>query len=94
MFLFVDNHIAKFFYDQVAETVETKQRISARRSDILQLFMDNNKKREPGKQMTVQDMTNQAFSFFFGRFDTVANLQSGAPVGRESRCSRKAAAGD
>ena len=70
---FVDSHIAKFFYDQVAETVETRQRTGARRSDILQLFMDNNKKREPGREMTVQDMANHAFSFFFGGFDTVSS---------------------
>ncbi|KAF3430496.1 hypothetical protein E2986_13931 [Frieseomelitta varia] len=69
----VDSHIAKFFYDQVAETVETRQRTGDRRSDILQLFMDNNKKREPGKEMTVQDMANHAFSFFFGGFDTVSS---------------------
>ncbi|KAK9296525.1 hypothetical protein QLX08_009475 [Tetragonisca angustula] len=69
----VDSHIAKFFYDQVAETVETRQRTGVRRTDILQLFMDNNKKREPEKQMTVQDMANHAYSFFFGGFDTVAS---------------------
>ena len=70
---FVDSHIAKFFYDQVAETVETRQQTGARRSDILQLFMDNNKKREPGREMTVHDMANHAFSFFFGGFDTVSS---------------------
>ncbi|KAF3419784.1 hypothetical protein E2986_10986 [Frieseomelitta varia] len=70
---FVDSRIAKFFYNQVAETVETRQRTGARRSDILQLFMDNNKKREPGKEMTVQEMANHAFSFFFGGFDSVAS---------------------
>ncbi|CAD1475349.1 unnamed protein product [Heterotrigona itama] len=72
----VDSHIAKFFYDQVAETVETRQRTGTRRSDILQLFMDNNKKREPGREMTVQDMANHAFSFFFGGFDTVSSQTS------------------
>ncbi|KAK9296526.1 hypothetical protein QLX08_009476 [Tetragonisca angustula] len=61
----VDSHIAKFFYDQVAETVEIRQRTGDRRSDIFQLFMDNNKKRKPGKEMTVQDMANHAFRFFF-----------------------------
>ncbi|KAK1120105.1 hypothetical protein K0M31_012829 [Melipona bicolor] len=69
----VDSHIAKFFYDQVAESVEIRQRTGARRSDILQLFMDNNKKREPRQEMTVQDMANHAFSFFFGGFDTVSS---------------------
>ena len=69
----VDSHIAKFFYDQVAETVKIRQRTGDRRSDILQLFIDNNKKREPGKEMTVQDMANHAFSFFFGGFDTVSS---------------------
>ena len=68
----MDSHIAKFFHDQVAETVETRQR-TGRRPDILQLFMDNYKKREPGKETTVQDMANHAFSFFFGGFDTVAS---------------------
>ncbi|CAD1473279.1 unnamed protein product, partial [Heterotrigona itama] len=57
----------------VDKTVETRQRTGDRRSDILQLFMDNNKKREPGREMSVQDMANHAFSFFFGGFDTVSS---------------------
>ena len=73
---FVDSHIDKFFYDQVRETVETRQRTGAHRSDILQLFMDNNKKREPGKEMTVQHMASHAFSFFFGGFDSVSSQTS------------------
>ncbi|KAK9299922.1 hypothetical protein QLX08_007225 [Tetragonisca angustula] len=72
----VDSHIAKFFHDLVAETVETRQRTGAYRPDMLQLFMENNKKREPGKEMTVQEMANHAFGFFFGGFDAIASQTS------------------
>lgn len=69
----LDSYIGKFFYDQVADQVETRQRTGARRSDFLQLLMDSNKKKESGKELTVQEMANHAFGFFFGGFDTVAS---------------------
>ena len=68
----LDSHVAKFFHDQVADQVETRQRTGARRSDFLQLLIDSNKKREAGKELTVKQMANHAFGFFFGGFDSVS----------------------
>nr|XP_012224894.1 PREDICTED: cytochrome P450 9e2-like [Linepithema humile] len=41
------------------------------RPDMLQLMMESRGKR-PGKELTIEDMISQAFSFFFGGFDTVS----------------------
>ncbi|WP_139160950.1 cytochrome P450, partial [Acinetobacter baumannii] len=43
-------------------------------SDLIQLMMDTRNKNESGKKnLTVQNMANHAFSFFFGGFDTVSS---------------------
>ena len=68
----LDSYVAKFFHDQVADQVETRKRTGARRSDFLQLFMDSNKKREPGREMTVEEMASHAFTFFLGGFESVS----------------------
>lgn len=89
---FVDNHIVKFFYDQMAETVEMRQQTGDRRYDILQFFTDNNKKRavETDDRVRYGEPVISAFSFFFG--GSTASRRK--PVGRESGRSRKNAAGD
>lgn len=69
----LEKHIAKFFTDLVVETVEERERNGTTHSDLIQLMMDTRNKKESGKKtLTVQNMANHAFSFFFGGFDTVA----------------------
>lgn len=70
----LERHVAKFFTDLVVETVEERERNGTTNSDLIQLMMDTRNKKESGKKnLTVQNMANHAFSFFFGGFDTVSS---------------------
>ncbi|XP_072749235.1 cytochrome P450 9e2-like [Anoplolepis gracilipes] len=71
---FVSNYIGQFFKDLVRSTIDTRDKQNIVRPDMLQLMMESRGKRGPGKELTIEDMTAQAFSFFFGGFDTVSTL--------------------
>ena len=73
---FLEKHIAKFFTEQVINTVEERKRNGTYRSDILQLFMDVTDKKDPGKGMSMKNMVTHAFAFFFDGFDSVATQTS------------------
>lgn len=69
-------HIEKFFHRLVMDTIETRRREGVHGLDMLQQLMDMQSRRkesEEGKRgMTVTDIANHAFSFFFGSVDTMA----------------------
>jgi len=71
---FIDNRIGQFFKDLVRNTIDARDRQNIVRPDMLQLMMESRGKRGPGKELTIDDMTAQAFLFFFGGFDTVSTL--------------------
>ncbi|CAL1686496.1 unnamed protein product [Lasius platythorax] len=71
---FVGNRVGQFFKDLVRGTIDTRDRQNIVRPDMLQLMMESRGKRGPGKELTIEDMTSQAFIFFFGGFDTVSTL--------------------
>ncbi|XP_018375675.1 PREDICTED: cytochrome P450 9e2-like [Trachymyrmex cornetzi] len=71
---FVSNHVGEFFKDLVRSTIHTRDIKNIVRPDMLQLMMETRGKRGPGKELTIEDMTAQAFIFFFGGFDTVSSL--------------------
>ncbi|KMQ93458.1 cytochrome p450 9e2 [Lasius niger] len=71
---FIDNHVSQFFKNLVRSTIDTRDRQNIVRPDMLQLMMESRGKRGPGKELTIEDMTSQAFIFFFGGFETVSNL--------------------
>jgi len=71
---FISNHVAQFFKDLVRNTIRTRDTKNIIRPDMLQLMMETRGKRGPGKELTIEDMTAQAFIFFFGGFDTVSTL--------------------
>nr|QCY50182.1 cytochrome P450 9Q6 [Bombus terrestris audax] len=73
---FLEKHIAKFFTEQVINTIEERKQNGTYRSDILQLFIDVNDKKVPGKGMSTENMVNHAFSLFFGGTDSVATQTS------------------
>ena len=72
-FKYVESYVEKFFSDIVTETIEAREKSGAYRSDVIQLLLETNKKKELGKGMSVESMASHAFSFFFGGFDTVSS---------------------
>nr|XP_012223632.1 PREDICTED: uncharacterized protein LOC105672931 [Linepithema humile] len=71
---FVNDHIGRFFKNLVRSMIQTRDEQNIVRPDMLQLMMESRGKRGPGKELTIEDMTSQAFIFFFGGFDTVSTL--------------------
>ncbi|XP_012541825.2 cytochrome P450 9e2-like [Monomorium pharaonis] len=70
----ISHRVNQFFKDLVRNTIHTRDMKNIARPDMLQLMMETRGKRGPGKELTVEDMTAQAFIFFFGGFDTVSSL--------------------
>lgn len=69
------DHIEKFFYRLVVDTIEARRKEGVHGSDMLQQLMDmqSRKKEFEGKKgMAVSEIANHAFSFFFGSVDTMA----------------------
>lgn len=67
------DHIERFFYRLVAETVENRRKEGVHGLDMLQQLMDMQERKESGKGMSVSNIANHAFSFFFGSVDTIAS---------------------
>lgn len=65
-----------FCINLIADTIKTRDEKNIVRPDMLQLMMDSRGKREPGKELTILDMTSQAFIFFLGGFDSSSTLMS------------------
>lgn len=69
------DHIEKFFHRLVVDTIETRRREGVHGLDMLQQLVDmqSRKKDVDGREgMSVSDIANHAFSFFFGSVDTMA----------------------
>ncbi|KZC05571.1 Cytochrome P450 9e2 [Dufourea novaeangliae] len=66
--------IDEFFKDIVASTIKARDENGIVRPDMLQLMMDTRGKLGPGKELTIEDMTAQAFIFFFGGFESTSTL--------------------
>ncbi|XP_020280578.1 cytochrome P450 9e2-like [Pseudomyrmex gracilis] len=69
---FVSNSVAVFFKNLVQNTIKARDAQNIVRPDMLQLMMESRGKRGPGKELTIEDMTSQAFIFFLGGFDTIS----------------------
>ncbi|XP_012274106.1 cytochrome P450 9e2 [Orussus abietinus] len=70
---FLSAKSTRFFKDLVADTVEQRQRKGIVRPDMIQLLMQARDK-EGGPEMSIDDMTAQAFIFFVAGFDTTSTL--------------------
>ncbi|XP_078034045.1 uncharacterized protein LOC144468454 [Augochlora pura] len=70
----VDPVIAGFFQDLVATTIKVRDEKRIVRPDMIQLMMETRGKLGPGKELTIEDMTAQAFIFFFGGFESTSTL--------------------
>lgn len=67
----VEDDIYKFFTRVISETIATRDRQNISRPDMLQLMMDA---RSTANELDIEEMTAQAFIFFFGGFDTTSTL--------------------
>jgi len=64
-----------FFINLIADTIKIRDERNIIRPDMLQLMMDSRGKRE-GKELTIVNMTSQAFIFLLGGFDSSSTLMS------------------
>lgn len=72
---FISDRIGKFFKDVVKNTIHARDTQNIVRPDMIQLMMETRGKRGD-RELTIEDMTAQAFIFFLGGFDTTANLMA------------------
>lgn len=72
----IDNRTSAFFVNLVADTIRIRKEKGITRPDVIQLLIDSNSKREPGRELTILDMTSQAFIFFVAGFETSSTLMS------------------
>ncbi|XP_076657346.1 uncharacterized protein LOC143361655 [Halictus rubicundus] len=69
-----DKMVSKFFVDLIGTTIKTRDEKGIVRPDMIQLMMETRGKMGPGKELTIEDMTAQAFIFFFGGFESTSTL--------------------
>ncbi|XP_011303481.1 cytochrome P450 9e2-like [Fopius arisanus] len=69
----ISSDVDVFFKKLVKETIETRDKLGITRPDMIQLMMETRGSKE-GPKLTIEDMTSQAFIFFFGGFDTSSVL--------------------
>jgi len=67
----ISSYISDFFKDVIRTTIATRDAENITRSDMIQLMMDIRGK-EGRRELDIDDMTAQAFIFFFGGFDTTS----------------------
>lgn len=70
----ITDRVSKFYNDLVKDTIHIRDTQNIVRPDMLQLMMESRGKKGLGKELTIEDMTSQAFIFFFGGFDTTSTL--------------------
>ncbi|XP_025157108.1 cytochrome P450 9e2 [Harpegnathos saltator] len=72
----VNEKNATFFRNLVETTIKIRDDKSIVRPDMLQLMIENRDKQNDKKELIIEDMTSQAFIFFFGGFETTSTLMS------------------
>ncbi|XP_018404187.1 PREDICTED: cytochrome P450 9e2-like [Cyphomyrmex costatus] len=72
----IDDRTNAFFVNLVADTIRIREEKGITRPDMIQLLMDSRGKREPGRELTILNMTSQAFIFFVAGFETSSTLMS------------------
>lgn len=72
----VDSNVCQFFTDIIKSTIKARDNNSITRPDMLQLMMDSRGKEGNKIDLTAEEMTAQAFIFFFAGFDPVSTNMS------------------
>ncbi|KMQ91030.1 cytochrome p450 9e2 [Lasius niger] len=67
----IDSHASDFFRNIIKTTIATRDAEHITRPDMIQLMMDIRGK-EDRRELDIDDMTAQAFAFFFGGFETTS----------------------
>ncbi|XP_076233762.1 cytochrome P450 9e2-like [Calliopsis andreniformis] len=70
----IRKEITDFFEEVVASTIKARDEKGIVRPDMIQLMMESRGKLGPGKELSILDMTAQAFVFFFGGFESTSTL--------------------
>lgn len=70
----VSKEATNFFTQVVSENIRMREEGGVTRPDFVQVMMDSEGWK--GKGLTVEDITAQAFAFFFGGFETTSGLLS------------------
>ncbi|CAK9813275.1 Cytochrome P450 9e2 [Anthophora plagiata] len=70
----IDKEVVRFFKEVVSSSIKMRDQIDIVRPDFIQLMMETRGKLGTGKELTIDDITAQAFSFFFGGFETTSSL--------------------
>lgn len=71
----ISQQVVKFFNHVVSSTVKTRATQGISRNDMIQLMIEaKNSGKAPN--LSIEDMTAQAFIFFFGGFDTTSTAMS------------------
>jgi cytochrome P450 family 9 len=72
----IDDRTTAFFVKLVEDTIRIRDEKGITRPDVIQLLIDSRNKKEPGKELTIMNMTSQAFIFFVAGFETSSTLMS------------------
>ncbi|CAK9821355.1 Cytochrome P450 9e2 [Anthophora retusa] len=73
---FMKKQHTDFFTDMVQKTIKEREATGTQGSDMLQLMMDNRKRKDGSKGLTVDNIIAHAFTFYFGGFNTVSSQSS------------------
>ncbi|XP_066590886.1 cytochrome P450 9e2-like [Prorops nasuta] len=72
----VSKRAADFFQDAIDTAIKTREEKGITRPDMIQLMMESRDKNDLSKYLSIEDMTSQAFVFFFAGFDTSSTFLS------------------
>lgn len=71
----IGSYVEDFFYEIVRDTIAMRDEKGISRPDMIQLMMETRHNKDGnGRVLSIEDMTSQAFIFFFGGFDTSSSL--------------------
>ncbi|XP_014477351.1 PREDICTED: cytochrome P450 9e2-like [Dinoponera quadriceps] len=73
---FIRDDVGNFFRNVIKSTIDTRDTENITRPDMIQLMMDIRGKREAEKELTIEEMTAQAFVFFLAGFETTSTAMS------------------
>jgi len=71
----IPKNVTNYFKDIIKKTIDTRDAENIKRPDMIQLMMDMRGK-ENQRELDIEDMTAQAFIFFFGGFEPTSTTMS------------------
>jgi len=72
----IDDRTNAFFVNLVADTIKVREEKGITCPDVIQLLMESRDKREPDRELSIMNMTAQAFIFFLAGFESNSTLMS------------------